>query len=194
MTMRKNRRWNLTLPRAAALALTFVLLLAGHSEASPIQVSFSEVLSPQGGPLDGLSLSGSFIYDDPYGLTGCAPSCTFGPLSTFPMLNFSLNVGSYSFSLSHLLPGAHVQGPLGHFLWGPVAQVNAGFLPSGVSSMVLGADATVLFWYTTAAGSLHFYNPTSITITSARSVPGPGTFALSLTALLVLGLRLRSFH
>jgi hypothetical protein len=177
----------------AVLTILFVLLVSGGAVASPIVVSFSDILSPQSGPLDGLALTGSFTYNDPYGLAGCTPSCAVGPLSTFPMLSFSLSVGNYSFNLSHTLPGARVLGPLGRNGWGPVAQINPIFLPTGVSSMELGAGATVFFWYTTPAGNLHFYNPTAITVTSA-SVPGPDTFVLSFTALLILALYVRGLR
>jgi hypothetical protein len=169
--------------------MLFVVLVSGRAVASPIMVTFSDVLNPQSGPLDGLALSGSFTYNDPYGVTGCAPSCTFAPLQTFPMLSFSLNVGQYHFNLSQTLPGSRVQGPLGHFLWGPVAQINPSFLPTGVSSMVMGANASVLFSYTTPSGSLHFYNPLNVTVSAARSVPGPGSLIMCLGALSVLALR-----
>jgi hypothetical protein len=151
-------------------------------------VSFSDVLPAQNSPLGGLALSGSFTYDDPYGSSGCAPTCTFGPLSTFPMLSLSLNVGSFSYNLSHVIPNSHVQGPLGHLLWGPVVQINPMFMPNGVTSMSLAANATVYFVYATAAGTF-LREPTSITI---QSVPGPGSFAVCMSALLALTLWRRS--
>jgi hypothetical protein len=167
------------------LALVFALLVSARSEASPILVSFNDALPALNSPLDGLALSGSFTYNDPYGTSGCAPTCTF---STFPMLSLSLNVGSFSYNLSHVLPGAHVQGPLGDVHWGPVAQINPTFLPSGLTSMRLLPGATVFFEYTTAAGAF-LHEPALIT---TRSVPGLGSFAVCLSALLALPLWRRS--
>jgi hypothetical protein len=179
--------WKPSLPPSGrvVLALAFAVLISARSEASPILVSFNDVLPAQNSLLDGLALSGSFTYNDPYGTSGCAPTCTF---STFPMLSLSLNVGSFSYNLSHVLPGAHVQGPLGDVHWGPVAQINPTFLPSGLTSMRLLPGATVFFEYTTAAGAF-LHEPALIT---TRSVPGLGSFAVCLSALLALPLWRRS--
>jgi hypothetical protein len=182
--------WTPSLPPSGRvlLALVFAVLISARSEASPILVSFNDVLPTENSPFSGLALSGSFTYNDPYGLNGCAPACTFAPISTFPMLSLSLNVGSFSFNLSHVLPGADVQGPLGHHVWGPVAQFAPTFMPNGVTSMSLAADATVFLVYTTAAGAF-LHEPASITI---QSVPGPGSFAVCMSALLALALWRRS--
>jgi hypothetical protein len=168
----------------------FTLCLSARSEAAPILVSFSDVLPVHNGPLDGLALSGSFSYDDPYGITGCAPSCTFGPLLTFPMLSFSLSVGTHQFNLSNTVPGAYVQGPLGHFAWGPVVQIAPAFLPSGITGMSLTADALARFSYTTASAFFCCYEPPlTFTLLPRQSVPGPGSLAVCLSALLALGVR-----
>jgi hypothetical protein len=182
--------WTPSLPPCGRvlLALVFAVLISARSEASPILVSFNDVLPTENSPFSGLALSGSFTYNDPYGLNGCAPACTFAPISTFPVLSLSLNVGSFSFNLSHVLPGAHVQGPLGDVHWGPVAQINPTFLPSGLTSMRLLPGATVFFEYTTAAGAF-LHEPALIT---TRSVPGLGSFAVCLSALLALPLWRRS--
>jgi uncharacterized protein (TIGR03382 family) len=173
--------------------LLFFFLVSARSEAAPIMVSFSDVIQAQGGPLDGLILSGNFSYDDPYGITGCAPSCTFGSPVSFPMLSLSLHVGTNNYNLSHSLPGAHVMGPLGSLFWGPFVTIAPAFLPSGITSMALSGDAVVRFQYSTSSNNYCCYEPplTFTLLPPTHSVPGPGSLAVCVSALLALVARRR---
>jgi hypothetical protein len=177
---------------AILLGLTLAVSLSFRAEAAPILVSFSDTLPAQNGPLDGLLVSGSFSYDDPFGLDGCVPDCTFGPLLTLPMLSLSLNVGPYHFDLSQAMPGAHVQGPLGHIVWGPVVQIAPQFLPSGITGIFLEGDALIRFFYTTPHDVHCCFEPAPTFTLLPHSVPGPGALALCASALAAVAVRTRS--
>ena len=143
------------------LALSFLSFFApAMAEAVPFKVSFAATVpGTPGEPLLGMPVSGFFIYDDPLA-ANCLidlSACQDGPVATVPVLQFLMNIGPFSYNLSHA-PGSSVLAPLGHNVWGPNIPIASAFLPPGVAHMgICTMGAGVCFTYGTTPDNLSAY-------------------------------------